>query len=131
MSEMGKFLAFQAAVALCQDTGRKELLREVYEACAAQAGRPAAEMENHVRRLYDAFGDARIAEKAAELVYPVRSGWKGELRLIFQTIPDLHRSCPGSSGDWYFTGDYPTPGGLAVLNRAYMNFWEKREGRAY
>ena len=131
MSEMGKFLAFQAAVALCQDTGRKELLREVYEACAAQAGRPAAEMENHVRRLYDAFGDARIAEKAAELVYPVRSGWKGELRLIFQTIPDLHRSCPGSSGDWYFTGDYPTPGGLAALNRAYMNFWEKREGRAY
>lgn len=131
MSEMGKFLAFQAAVALCQDTGRKELLREVYEACAAQASRPAAEMENHVRRIYDAFGDARIAEKAAELVYPVRSGWKGELRLIFQTIPDLHRSCPGSSGDWYFTGDYPTPGGLAVLNRAYMNFWEKREGRSY
>lgn len=131
MSEMGKFLAFQAAVALCQDTGRKELLREVYEACAAQASRPAAEMANHVRRIYDAFGDARIAEKAAELVYPARSGWKGELRLIFQSIPDLHRSCPGSSGDWYFTGDYPTPGGLAVLNRAYMNFWEKREGRAY
>jgi amidophosphoribosyltransferase len=131
MSEMGKFLAFQAAVALCQDGGRKELLREVYEACAAQANRPAAEMENHVRRIYDAFGEARIAEKAAELVYPARTGWKGELRLIFQSIPDLRRSCPGSSGDWYFTGDYPTPGGLAVLNRAYMNFWEKREGRSY
>ncbi len=131
MSEMGKFLAFQAAVALCQDTGRKELLREVYEACAAQASLPPAEMANHVRRIYDAFGEARIAEKAAELVYPSRSGWKGELRLIFQSIPDLHRSCPGSSGDWYFTGDYPTPGGLAVLNRAYMNFWEKREGRSY
>ena len=131
MSEMGKFLAFQAAVALCQDGGRKELLREVYEACAAQAKRPAAEMENHVRRIYDAFGEARIAEKAAELVYPARTGWKGELRLIFQSIPDLRRSCPGSSGDWYFTGDYPTPGGLAVLNRAYMNFWEKREGRSY
>ena len=131
MSEMGKFLAFQAAVALCQDGGRKELLREVYEACATQANRPAAEMENHVRRIYDAFGEARIAEKAAELVYPARTGWKGELRLIFQSIPDLRRSCPGSSGDWYFTGDYPTPGGLAVLNRAYMNFWEKREGRSY
>ena len=131
MSEMGKFLAFQAAVALCQDGGRKELLREVYEACAAQANRPAPGMENHVRRIYDAFGEARIAEKAAELVYPARTGWKGELRLIFQSIPDLRRSCPGSSGDWYFTGDYPTPGGLAVLNRAYMNFWEKREGRSY
>ena len=131
MSEMGKFLAFQSAVALCQETGRKELLREVYEDCVAQANKPAAEMTNHVRRIYEAFGEARISEKAAELVYPVRSGWKGELRLIFQTIPDLRRSCPGSSGDWYFTGDYPTPGGLAVLNRAYINYWEKRDGRAY
>ena len=131
MSEMGKFLAFQAAVALCQEAGKKDLLREVYEACVAQAARPAAEMENHVRRIYAAFDDRRIAEKAAELVYPARSGWKGELRLIFQSIPDLHRSCPGSSGDWYFTGDYPTPGGLAVLNRAYINYWEKRDGRSY
>jgi len=131
MSEMGKFLAFQAAVALCEETGKRDLLREVYEACAAQASLPAAEMANQVARIYDAFGEAEVARKAAELVYPTRCGWKGELVLIFQSIPDLRRACPGSGGDWYFTGDYPTPGGLAVLNRAYMNFWEKREGRSY
>jgi amidophosphoribosyltransferase len=131
MSEMGKFLAFQAAVALCHDTGRKELLRDIYESCLAQAQRPAAEMENHVRRLYAAFTDDQLATKAAELVYPVRTGWKGQLRIIFQTISDLHQALPNSKGDWYFTGNYPTPGGLAVLNRSFINYWEKREGRSY
>jgi amidophosphoribosyltransferase len=131
MSEMGKFLAFQAAVALCKDRGMTDLLREVYEDCVAQAKRPTAEMRNHVKRIYDAFTEQEIAAKAAELVYPVKSGWKGELVLVFQKIASLHRACPTSRGDWYFTGDYPTPGGLGVLNRAYMNYWEKREGRAY
>jgi len=131
MSEMGKFLAFQAAVALCKERGMTDLLREVYEDCVAQAKRPTAEMRNHVKRIYDAFTEQEIAVKAAELVYPVKSGWKGELVIIFQQIASLHRACPTSRGDWYFTGDYPTPGGLGVLNRAYMNYWEKREGRAY
>jgi amidophosphoribosyltransferase len=131
MSEMSKFLAFQAAVALCKDRGMGDLLREVYEDCAAQAKRPTAELRNHVKRIYDAFTEEEIAAKAAELVYPVKSGWKGELVLVFQKIASLHRACPTSLGDWYFTGDYPTPGGLGVLNRAYMNYWEKREGRAY
>jgi amidophosphoribosyltransferase len=131
MSEMGKFLAFQAAVALCKDRGMGDLLREVYEDCAAQAKLPTTELRNHVKRIYDAFTEQEIAAKAAELVYPVKSGWKGELVLVFQKIASLHRACPTSRGDWYFTGDYPTPGGLGVLNRAYMNYWEKREGRAY
>jgi amidophosphoribosyltransferase len=131
MSEMGKFLAFQAAVALCKERGMSDLLREVYEDCVAQSRRPTAELRNHVRRIYDAFTEQELAAKAAELVYPVKSGWKGELVLVFQKIASLHRACPTSRGDWYFTGDYPTPGGLAVLNRAYMNYWEKREGRAY
>ncbi|MEY4271730.1 MAG: hypothetical protein RL250_596 [Verrucomicrobiota bacterium] len=131
MSEMGKFLAFQAAVALCKERGMTDLLREVYEDCVAQAKRPTTEMRNHVKRIYDAFTEQEIAAKAAELVYPVKSGWKGELVLVFQQIESLHRACPTSRGDWYFTGDYPTPGGLGVLNRAYMNYWEKREGRAY
>jgi len=131
MSEMGKFLAFQAAVALCKERGMTDLLREVYEDCVAQSKRPTSEMRNHVKRIYDAFTEQEIAAKAAELVYPVKSGWKGELVLVFQKIASLHRACPTSRGDWYFTGDYPTPGGLGVLNRAYMNYWEKREGRAY
>ena len=131
MSEMGKFLAFQAAVALCKERGKGDLLREVYEDCVAQAKKPAAEMKNHVRRIYDAFTEEEIAAKAAELVYPAKSGWKGELVLVFQKIASLHKACPTSRGDWYFTGDYPTPGGLGVLNQAYVNYWEKREGRSY
>lgn len=131
MSEMGKFLAFQAAVALCKEKGRESLLREVYEACVAQASKPAAEMQNHVRRIYEAFTERELSMKAAELVYPTKSGWKGELIVVFQSIEALHTACPGSAGDWYFTGNYPTPGGLGVLNRAFINYWEKKEGRSY
>ncbi|PHX79146.1 MAG: amidophosphoribosyltransferase [Opitutia bacterium] len=131
MSEMGKFLAFQAAVALCKDRGMTDLLREVYEDCVAQSKKPTKEMQNHVKRIYDAFSEIEIAAKAAELVYPAKSGWKGELVLVFQKIESLHKACPKSQGDWYFTGDYPTPGGLGVLNQAYINYWEKREGRSY
>ena len=131
MSEMGKFLAFQAAVALCQETGKESLLREVYEDCVAQAKKPTHEMQNHVRRIYDAFSEKELSRKAAELVYPTKSGWKGELVIVFQSIEALHKACPSSLGDWYFTGNYPTPGGLGVLNRAFINYWEKREGRSY
>ena len=131
MSEMGKFLAFQAAVALCKDRGMTDLLREVYEDCVAQSKKPTKEMQNHVKRVYDAFTETEIAAKAAELVYPSKSAWKGELVLVFQKIDSLHKACPKSRGDWYFTGDYPTPGGLGVLNQAYINYWEKREGRSY
>lgn len=131
MSEMGKFLAFQAAVALCKERGMGDLLREVYEDCVAQSKKPTKEMRNHVKRIYDAFTEVEIAAKAAELVYPSKSAWKGELVLVFQKIESLHKACPKSRGDWYFTGDYPTPGGLGVLNQAYINYWEKREGRSY
>jgi amidophosphoribosyltransferase len=131
MSEMGKFLAFQAAVALCKERGMTDLLREVYEDCVAQAKKPTHEMRNHVKRIYDTFTEEEVAAKAAELVYPSKSGWKGELILVFQKIASLHKACPTSRGDWYFTGDYPTPGGLGVLNQAYINYWEKREGRSY
>ncbi len=131
MSEMGKFLAFQAAVALCKEKGREGLLREVYEACLAQASKPAEAMQNHVRRIYEAFTERELSAKAAELVYPTKSGWKGELVIVFQSIEALHKACPGSEGDWYFTGNYPTPGGLGVLNRAFINYWEKKDGRSY
>ncbi len=131
MSEMGKFLAFQATVALCKERGKTDLLREVYEDCVAQSKKPTKEMQNHVKRIYAAFTEIEIAAKAAELVYPSKSTWKGELILVFQKVESLHQACPKSRGDWYFTGDYPTPGGLGVLNQAYINYWEKREGRSY
>ena len=131
MSEMGKFLAFQAAVALCKEKGKQDLLREVYEDCIAQAKNPPAVMKNHVKRIYDAFSEQEISVKAAELVFPGKSNWKGDLIIVFQKIESLHKACPNSTGDWYFTGNYPTPGGYEVLNRAYINFWEKKEGRSY
>lgn len=131
MSEMGKFLAFQATVALCKEKGKQDLLREVYEDCIAQAKNPPAVMKNHVKRIYDAFTVQDISAKAAELVFPVKSNWKGDLIIVFQKIESLHKACPNSTGDWYFTGNYPTPGGYEVLNRAYINFWEKKEGRSY
>lgn len=131
MSEMGKFIAFQAAVALCKERGMNDLLRDVYEDCLAQSKGPSSAMKNHVKRIYDAFTAEEIAAKAAELVYPHKSTWKGELVIVFQKIESLHKACPESLGDWYFTGDYPTPGGYSVLNQAYINYWEKREGRAY
>jgi len=131
MSEMGKFIAFQATVALLEETGAGELIREVYRDCVAQAEKPAAEMVNHVQRLYDHFTAERISGKIAELVRPPKNGWSGEIQVIFQSIENLHGSCPGNSGDWYFTGAYPTPGGFAVLNRAFINYFEKREGRSY
>jgi len=131
MSEMGKFLAFQAAVALCKEKGKQDLLREVYDDCVAQSKNPPAVMKNHVKRIYDAFTEQEISVKAAELVFPTKSNWKGDLVLVFQKIESLHKACPNSTGDWYFTGNYPTRGGYEVLNRAFINFWEKKEGRSY
>lgn len=131
MSELSKFVAFQAAIALCEETGQKDLVREVYEDCCAQKDKPAVEMVNHVKRIYDAFSADAISAKIAELVYPNKGDWKGELQIIYQDIESLHKSCPNNHGDWYFTGNYPTPGGFKVLNRAFIYYYEKRDGRSY
>ncbi|MGE9295481.1 MAG: hypothetical protein ACQKBV_04255 [Puniceicoccales bacterium] len=131
MSEMGKFIAFQATVALLEESGAAGIINEVYQDCIAQAEKPASEMVNHVQRLYDHFTPERISAKVAELVRPPKSVWNGDIKVIFQKIENLHASCPGNHGDWYFTGAYPTPGGYAVLNRAFINYFEKREGRSY
>lgn len=131
MSEMGKFIAFQAAVRLCHTTGKNELLREVYADCTWQANRDPEEMVNHVRRIYEAFSIEEISAQIAASVYPSSNGWKGEVQVIYQTIDALHEALPEHSGDWYFTGEYPTPGGYKVLNQAYINWYEQREGRSY
>ncbi|GHB89741.1 amidophosphoribosyltransferase [Cerasicoccus arenae] len=131
MSELGKFIAFQATIELLNETGAADLIREVYRDCLAQAELPAAEMVNHVKRLYEHFETECISNKVAELVTPKNGDWNGEVKVIFQSIENLHQSCPENTGDWYFTGNYPTPGGYAVLNRAFINFYEDREGRSY
>ncbi|MBC2602046.1 amidophosphoribosyltransferase [Puniceicoccus vermicola] len=131
MSELGNFIAFQAMVELLRENGKSDLLEEVYHACVKQRDSRPEDMKNHVKTLYDCFSDDQISKKISELVTPVVPEWDGEVRIVFQTIASLHESLPNNQGDWYFTGNYPTPGGYRALNRAYINFFEKRTGRSY
>ena len=92
---------------------------------------PAAAQVNQVRRVYEPFTAAQISARIAALVYPAKIPWQGELQIIYQTIEDLHAALPQHKGDWYFTGHYPTPGGTRVANQAFLNYFEKAEGRSY
>ena len=129
MSELGKFIAFEAAVALLKERGQEALLDEVYELCREEVAKGGA--RNHVRRIYEPFKPEEISRKIVELVRPRNLDWKGEFEIIFQTIEHLHAAVPNHSGDWYFTGKYPTPGGYRVVNQAYVNYHEKNDGRSY
>jgi len=123
MSQLGKFIAFQAAVSLLKDHGQEEVIREVYQQCLAQADKRPEQMQNHVRRIYDRFSNTDISRRISEMVTP-KTAWKGEVKIVFQTIEHLHEALPNHTGDWYFTGKYPTPGGLKVLNQAFINYYE-------
>jgi amidophosphoribosyltransferase len=131
MSELGKFVAFEAAVALLKQRGQNDLLSEVYGLCRRELEGPGVSMVNHVRRIYEPFTAEEISAKIAELVFPQKIGWSGPLQIIYQTIENLHAAVPKHTGDWYFTGKYPTPGGYRVANQAYVNYFEKNEGRSY
>lgn len=131
MSELGQFIAFQAAVALLRDKGAEERLRDVYEACRRELTKPVEAIENKVKDIYAPFTEDEISGKIAEMLRPADLDWRGQVKIIYQKIENLHAACPDNSGDWYFTGNYPTPGGFAVVNRAYINFYENRSGRSY
>jgi amidophosphoribosyltransferase len=131
MSELGKFIAFEAAVSLLRERGQERVLTEVYEACQAEEAKPRPDPVNHVRRIYAPFSDEEISARVAELVRPRDLPWQGAVQVVYQTVAGLRWAIPDHSGDWYFTGDYPTPGGFRVANRAFINFMEKRSGRAY
>ncbi len=130
MSELGRFIAFQAAVSLLRQSGREKLLDEVADACRAELAKPLHEMRNAVKAVYAPFTEAELAREITNLVRP-KMEWAGEIVILFQTIPDLHTALPGNSGDWYFSGDYPTPGGTRTANQAFLHFFSKRGGRAY
>lgn len=127
MSELGKFVAFEAAVCLLRESGQTRILDEVLADC--RAVKPGDDAPNHVKRIYAPFTDEQISARIAELVRPKE--WTGELRVVYQTVAGLRNAIPHHSGDWYFTGDYPTPGGTRVCNRAFVNYMEKKTGRAY
>lgn len=131
MSELGKFIAFEAAVKLLKEKGKEELLRNVYDECLAQLELPVQEQTNVVRQIYDGFTPEEISDRIAKLVKPKTTHWDGEVQIIFQGIDNLHRALPNHKGDWYFTGKYPTPGGYRVLNRAFVNYFEETSGRSY
>jgi amidophosphoribosyltransferase len=132
MSELGKFIAFEAAVSLLKERGQSSLLEEVYQLCREEVTRtPGASSTNFVRRIYEPFTPEEVSKRIAELVTPKTIEWKGEVQILFQTIQNLHAAVPKHTGDWYFTGKYPTPGGYRVVNQAYINYYEHSEGRSY
>jgi amidophosphoribosyltransferase len=129
MSELGKFIAFEATVELLKERGQSALLEETYALCQKEIARGGT--VNHVRKLYEPFTPEQISQKIVERVRPKGIEWKGEIEIIFQKIENLHAAVPHHTGDWYFTGKYPTPGGYRVVNQAYVNYYEKSEGRSY
>ena len=131
MSELGKFIAFQAAVALIKERGYDGLLAEVAIKCREALKDPKPKLENHVKRVYENFTASEISAKVAELVKPDCLNGTTEVEVVYQSIENLHEALPDHSGDWYFTGDYPTPGGYRVVHKAFLNFYEDKDGRSY
>jgi amidophosphoribosyltransferase len=131
MSELGKFVAFEAAITLLKERGQAAIIQDVYLLCRAELTRKTGEPVNHVRKIYDLFTAEEISRKITQLVSPKPNGWTGEIEIIFQSIENLHKALPNHTGDWYFTGKYPTPGGYRVVNQAFVNYFEKHEGRSY
>ncbi|MHC5003872.1 MAG: amidophosphoribosyltransferase, partial [Planctomycetota bacterium] len=131
MSQLGRFIAFEAAVALLRERGEEELLEEVERRCLEQSTMAPERLVNHVGAIYDRFTLTELSGKIAELVRPRDIPWRGEVTVMYQTIEGLQSAMPAHTGDWYFTGRYPTPGGYRVLNTSYLNWRHKQEGRAY
>jgi len=131
MAEQGKFIAFQAAIALLKERGMIKVVDDTYQACLAELKKPKDQMQNAVKAIYAPFTDEEISNKVAQLITPDNSAWKGEVKVIYQTIPNLHEALGDEFGDWYFSGDYPTPGGFAVVNRSFVNFYRGKGGRGY
>ncbi|MEZ4988506.1 MAG: amidophosphoribosyltransferase [Saprospiraceae bacterium] len=129
MSKMGEFVAFKALVALLKENKKEHLLQEAYARCKAQEHLPKEEITNEVKALYDEFTYEEVSNKIAQIITP--PDIKPKVEVIYQTIEDLRESCPEHNGDWYFSGNYPTPGGNRVVNRAFMYFMEGKDKRAY
>ena len=129
MSKMADFVAFEAAVDLINEQGKTQILDEIYQACLEEENKPTAQTINHVTRLFEPFTPEEISERIGQILTP--PDMNAEVEIIYQTIEGLHKACPNHTGDWYFTGDYPTPGGNRVANRSFVNFMEKKDARAY
>ena len=129
MAKMGDFIAFEAAIQLLKETGREKIIHEVYQHCLSQIDLPKEQVRNFVKEIYAPFTDEEISAKIAQMLTPPTI--KAKVEIVYQTVENLHKACPHNLGDWYFTGDYPTPGGNKVVNKAFINWMEKRNERAY
>ncbi len=129
MAKLEGLVAFGAALALLKERGMDHIIDEVYQKSKAQEDLPDNEVVNHVKDFYAPFTNEEISDKIAEML--TEDHIKAEVKIIFQTVDNLHKACPKNLGDWYFTGDYPTPGGNRVVNRAFINFYEGNDARAY
>ena len=128
MSRMSEFIAFKAAVELLKESGQESILEDVYQDAKAELLKEE-NIVNHVKRVYRPFSVEQISQKIAELVRP--ENFQIPIKIIFQSLENLHLSSPNHTGDWYFSGDYPTPGGMKVVNRAYVNWFEGNNERSY
>ncbi|GAA4276080.1 amidophosphoribosyltransferase [Aquimarina mytili] len=129
MARLEGLVAFKAALELLKENGNYDLVEQVYEKCKAQENIADAEVQNFVKEIYAGFSDQEISDKIAELLSDKTV--KAEVKIIYQTVENLHQACPKNLGDWYFTGDYPTAGGNRVVNKAFINFFEGKNERAY
>ena len=130
MSKLEDFIAFKAAISLHEDKGTKvEILDSIYRKCNDSIINNTQQSQNFVKDLYEPFTTNQISSKIAELLSV--GGLKSELEIIYQSIDSLHKSCPSHQGDWYFSGNYPTPGGNKVVNRAFINYYEGKSERSY
>ena len=129
MAKLGDFIAFRAAIELIKETKQESILNKVYQKSKAQEHLPKEEVINYVKEIYKPFTVAQISEKVAQLVTPPHV--KAKVKVIFQSIENLHEAVPHHTGDWYFTGNYPTPGGNKVVNKSFINYIEGNSGRAY
>lgn len=129
MAKLGDFIAFRAAIELLKSSGKETIINDVYKKAKEQENLPKEEIVNHVKEIYKPFTDEEISDQIARMLKTPEI--KAELKIVYQTIDNLHLACPNHLGDWYFTGNYPTPGGNKISNRAFINFIEGRNIRAY
>ncbi len=129
MSKMGEFVAFEAAIQLLKARGMDHIIDEVYEKCKASLQLPKEEIVNHVKEIYEPFTQEEISAQITKIITP--EGINAKVEVIYQTLDNLHKACPDHTGDWYFSGNYPTPGGNKVVNKAFVNWKEGSNKRAY
>lgn len=129
MAKMGDFIAFKAATELLKDNKKEALLDEVYQLCKQELEKPKEEIINQVKKIFEPFTAEEISEKIARMLKT--KDIEADVEVIYQSIEGLHQAVPNDKGDWYFTGDYPTQGGMKVVNTSFINYIEGKNERAY